>query len=76
MPMSEENRSKFWQHDRMRLNLAVFEISQFTVIRCLCSRQTQLWFSKHQRQKLSQTNTRQHEKALTGEAPSLGCNPA
>lgn len=76
MSMLEQKRSEFWQHERIRLNLAVFETSRFRVKRCLCSRQTQLWFSKHQRQKLSQTKTRQHEKALTGEAPSLGCNPA
>lgn len=43
-----------WQHDRMCLNLAAFEITQVSVKRCLRNRQTQLWFSKHQRHKLFQ----------------------
>lgn len=74
MSVLEQNMRKFWQQDRVCLNLATFEITLFTVKCCVCVSIKRAFGSE--RQKLSQTNTREHEKALTGEAPSFRCNSA
>lgn len=76
MSVLEQNMRKFWQQDRVCLNLATFEITLFTVKCCVCVCVSIKCGFGSERQKLSQTNTREHEKALTGEAPSFRCNRA
>lgn len=76
MSVLEQNMRKFWQQDRVCLNLATFEITLFTVKCCVCVCVSIKCGFGSERQKLSQTNTQEHEKALTGEAPSFRCNRA